>query len=78
MDSNSSSFDFDETWQMLCSLSVAEVDYQLRRFLMTPANGPIMMKMFERVFNQNKFNSLQVNVILARFLDLMGGDLLSE
>ena len=78
LDSNSSAFDFDETWQMLCSLSVAEVDYQLRRFLMTPTNGPIMMKMFGRVFNQNKFNSLQVNVILARFLDLMGGDLLSE
>ena len=46
--------------------------------MLTPTNGPILVKMFTHIFSQTKLNNLQVNVILARFLDLLGGDLFSE
>lgn len=62
---------------MLCSLSIAELDYQLRRFLLTPNNGPVLTRMLTHIMKQPNLNNLQINVIAMRFLDLLGSDLFS-
>ena len=41
--------EFMATFIMLNQLSVAEVDYQIRSFLLTPNNGAALMKMLVAV-----------------------------
>ena len=70
--------DFSNTWNTLCSLSIAEVDYQLRKYLLTPANANNLVRMFQHIIALPSSNQMQVNVMLMRSLELIGSDLFSE
>lgn len=63
---------------MLSKLSVAEVDYQLRSFLMTPDNAPVVLRMMVFVLQSSDFRQEIKNILLSRALSLIGSGLLTE
>lgn len=63
---------------MISKLSVAEADYQLRRYLILPGNCENILKMFVVILEQNKVkNLLPLNVVLIRTLEIVGSELCS-
>ena len=63
---------------MLSKLSVAEVDYQLRSFLMTPENAAVVLRMMVFVLQSSDFRQEIKNILLSRALSLIGSGLLTE
>ena len=45
--------DFLRCIQILEKLSIAEIDYQLRTFLLNPINKQYILKMMEKIFDSN-------------------------
>ena len=45
--------DFLRCIQILEKLSIAEIDYQLRTFLLNPTNKQYILKMTENIFDSN-------------------------
>lgn len=68
------------TFSSLCQLSVAEVDYRLRTFLINPSNKPYLLSMMVSVLgyrSQDVPEELK-NIVLHRILSLISGELLQE
>lgn len=75
-------------FEMLIGLSVAEVDYQLRRYLMGGLNcnyehmGNMFIFVYEEYVkdgrNEGIGNAAIYNVLLKRYLDLLGSDICRE
>lgn len=80
LDSDSSVEEQLDTFASLCKLSVAEVDYQLRAYLLNPANQVHLLTMITTVFADKTRPFLQElkNIILNRIINLLGADLLTE
>jgi len=62
----------------LTKLSVAEVDYQLRVFLLTPTNAPYLLRMLIEAVKDHSLRSELKNIIMNRVIKLIGTDLLSS
>ena len=62
----------------LTKLSVAEVDYQLRVFLLTPTNAPYLFRMLIEAVKDHSLPSQLQNIIINRVIKLIGTDLLSS
>lgn len=71
--------DFVVTFTNLCKLSIGEVDYQLRSFLLTPTNAPFLLKMMIAVLEDSSKGQKQEmkNIIASRIITLIGSDILS-
>jgi len=72
--------EFMTTFTMLNQLSVAEADYQIRSFLLTPNNGVVLLKMLVFVMRDRskEFKQEIKNIIVNRVLALIGSDLLTS
>lgn len=56
-------------------MNVAEVDYQLRRFIMVPGNIVYLLKMGTHILAEHKYLNLMIaNIVLTRILDLAGSE----
>jgi hypothetical protein len=64
---------------MLSELSVAEADYQLRSFLLTPQRAPILLQMLVYVLAERSREVRQElkNIIVNRTVNLISSDLLT-
>jgi hypothetical protein len=75
----STGMDYQRTWQTLCTLSLAEVDYQLRRFLIIPGSLLRLLQMVSHVLTENEeLNMMVLNIIVARILELAGSELCAK
>jgi hypothetical protein len=76
---NSKKEEYLRTWKTLCSLSIAEVDYQLRRYLILPGNLSRLLQMVAFALAESKqLNMVVSNIIVARLLDLAGSEICGE
>jgi hypothetical protein len=69
LNENSTVQDYTSTWDILSKLSIAEADYQLRRYLIRPGNLQNLIKMFTAILKESiSHNQVLINVLLIRTL----------
>ena len=72
--------DYRNCLATLETLSIAEIDYQLRTFLLNPINKTYLLNMFLYIYQHSSINLCEqfVNIIFHRALYLIGSEIFDD